>query len=313
MLLALSLFKVLLPLVYLVAWSLYLWLFYTDHPAARRLCTSAAVTVVFLHLAAMVVRAAALGRLPMDNNLEFFSALALALMATYLVIEIRLKAKNTGFLVTGLAFGFEFIADAFVVAPAPTNPLLRDPGFAGHVILVLLSYTALSLSFIYALMYLLQSRQLTHRRFGLVFRRLPSLETLEGMSVGAVQLAVPLMLGALVLGHLWMHDLAGRLPEDMAAILSPYDPKVLISWVVFLGYALGLAGYRFLGWRGRRMNILAVAAFLVTFSAMGLVHHFFPSFHKFRGHLARHEQTLDRLPASFLVTAARTTGREVKP
>ena len=302
MLVLTSLFKVLLPLVYLVVWGLYMWLFYTDHPIARRLCTRAAIVAVLLHMIAMVVRAVALQRLPMGNNLEFFSALALATMATYLVIEMRLHAKNTGFLVTGVAFVFEFTADAFIVTAAPTNPLLKDPGFAGHAVLVLLSYTALSLSFIYALLYLLQSRQLMRRKYGLLFRRLPSLETLEHMSVGAVKMAVPLMLAALVLGHLWMYDLADRLPPEMAAELSPYDPKVLISWVIFLGYTLGLLGNRFLGWRGRRMNILAVIAFLVTFSAMGLVHHFFPSFHKFRGHQAALEQALQTTPENRLVT-----------
>ena len=300
MLVLTSLFKVLLPLVYLVVWGLYMWLFYTDHPLARRLCSRAAMVAVLLHLIALVVQAITLKRLPMGNNLEFFSALALAMLATYLVIELRLKAKNTGFLVTGVAFCFEFVADAFLITRAPTNPLLTDPGFAGHVVLVLFSYTALSLSFIYALMYLLLSRQLMNRQFGLMFRRLPSLETLERMSVGAVKMAVPLMLGALVLGHLWMYDLADRLPWEIAAKLSPFDPKVLISWVVFLGYTVGLAGYRFLGWRGRRMNILAVIAFVVTFSAMGLVHHFFPSFHKFRGHQDALEQALDRNPGPYL-------------
>jgi ABC-type uncharacterized transport system permease subunit len=295
-----SLFKVLLPLVYLVVWGLYMWLFYTDHPVARRLCSRAAAVAVILHVAAMVVRGFSMGRLPMGNNLEFFSALALAMLATYLVIEMRLKAKNTGFLVTGVAFIFEFTADAFIINAAPASPLLRDPGFAGHAVLVLFSYTALSLSFIYALLYLLLSRQLMNRQFGLMFRRLPSLETLERMSVGAVQLAVPLMLGALTLGHLWMYDLADRLPPEAAAELSPFDPKVLISWVVFLGYAVGLAGNRFLGWRGRRMNLMAVIAFVVMFSTMGLVHHFFPSFHKFRGHQTALEQFLCSDPAGHL-------------
>lgn len=292
MLVLMSLFKVLMPLVYLVVWGLYMWLFYTDNPTAKRLATRTAIAAVLLHVAAMVVRGLALGRLPMGNNLEFFSALALAMLATYLVIELRMKAKNTGFLVTGVAFVFEFTADAFIVTAAPANPLLKDPGFAGHAVLVLFSYTALSLSFIYALMYLLLSRQLMRHQFGLMFRRLPSLETLERMSVGAVKLAVPLMLGALALGHLWMYDLADRLPPELAAKLSPFDPKVLISWVVFLCYAIGLLGNRFLGWRGRRMNIMAVIAFVVMFSTMGLVHHFFPSFHKFRGHLTALEQVI---------------------
>ena len=300
MLALMSLFKVLLPLVYFVVWSLYMWLFYTDNPTASRYCTRAAIVAVFLHLTAMVVRGLALGRLPMGNNLEFFSGLALAMLVTYLIVELRMKVKNTGFLVTGVAFCFEFIADSFIITEAPTNPLLKDPGFAGHAVLVLLSYTALSLSFIYALMYLLLSRQLMRHQFGLMFRRLPSLETLERMSVGSVKLAVPLMLGALCLGHLWMYSLADRLPPETAKALSPYDPKVLISWVIFLGYSMGLIGNKFMGWRGRRMNILAVIAFVVTFSAMGLVHHFFPSFHKFPGHQAALEKVLEKPGATRL-------------
>jgi glycerol-3-phosphate acyltransferase PlsY len=58
----------------------------------------------------------------------------------------------------------------------------------------------------------------------------------------------------------------------------------MISWIIFLGYSLGLLGNRFLGWRGKRMNVMAVAAFLAVVGAMGLVYHFFPSFHNFRSH-----------------------------
>ena len=149
-------------------------------------------------------------------------------------------------------------------------------------VLILLAYTALSLSFLYAILYLLQVRQLGRRQFGLLFRRLPPLDSLERMSVGAVELSVPLMLVGLSLGHLWLYDLADRLAPDAAARLSPYDPKILISWVIFLVYTVGLVGHRFLGWRGRRMNVLAVSAYLVVMLAMGVVHHFVPSFHNFR-------------------------------
>lgn len=282
MILLLSLFKVLLPLLYLVVWGAYMWLFLADHPTARRWCSRLALATVLVHLAATATAALVLKRLPMGGALEFASLLALCLLATYLFIERRLYAKQTGFLVTGMAFVLQFFASAFATTAPAASPLLRDPGFAGHAVLILLAYTALSLSFLYAVLYLVMARQLMRRRFGLLFRRLPSLETLERMSVGAVELGVPVLFLALALGHLWMYDLADRMPPDVAAILTPYDPKILISWVIFLGYTVGLIGHRLLGWRGRRMNLMAVTAFVVTLMAMGLVHHFFPSFHKFR-------------------------------
>ena len=277
-----SVFKILMPMLYLVVWGTYIWLFYTDHPTARRLCTRFAMMTVIMHTICTVGRGIILGRLPMGAPAEFFCALALAMLATYLVIEIRIKAKNTGFLVTGLSFLFVFVGSIFSTTSPEVSPFLNDPGFAAHAVLVLFAYTAMSLSFLYAMLYLILNRQLMRHQFGLLFRRSPSLEVLERMSVGAVKMGVPLLFASLCLGHLWMYDLAERMDSDMAVMLSPWDPKILISWVILLGYSVGLLGNRFLGWRGKRMNIMAVVAFFTVVSAMGMVYHFFPSFHNFK-------------------------------
>ena len=308
--LLLSVFHVLIPVIYLVVFAGYLWQFWTDHPTAHRLCTCVAVVVMFVHTACMIIKSVALGRLPMGSPLEFMSALALAILATYLIIEKRTSAKNTGFLVTGTAFLLVLLAN-FFGAPAPkASPFLQDPGFASHAILVLLAYTALSLSFLYAVLYLILARQLMQRQFGLLFRRLPSLDTLERMSVGGAELGVPLLFLALSLGHLWLYDLADRVDPEMATQLSPYDPKILITWVIFLVYMVGLAGHRLLGWRGRRMSVLAVAGYLILVAATGIVHHFFPSFHNFKSTKSGVERTVREdsvFPADHL--AAQWEGR----
>jgi len=220
----------------------------------------------------------------MGGPLEFLGLLALAMLATYLLIEKRLRAKNTGFLITGMALLLKFLSSALIVPVREASPFLSDPGFAGHAVFLLLAYTALSLSFLYAILYLILARQLMRRQFGLLFRRLPSLDVLERMSVGAVELGIPLLFIGLSLGHLWMYDLADRVSPEMAAMLSPYDPKIMATWVIFLAYTAGLAGYRFLGWRGHRMNVMAVVGYLTVVAAMGLIQHFFPSFHKFQVH-----------------------------
>jgi HemX protein len=289
------LFHVLIPLVYLVVWASYMWLFWTDHPTARRFCTRFALLAVVIHGGGMVVKSLILHRMPMGAPLEFASALALALLTTYLVIEKRAQVKNTGFLVTGMAFLLVVVANVFG-APAPeANSLLHDSGFASHTILMLLAYTALSLSFLYAILYLILARQLMRRQFGLLFRRLPSLDILERMSVGAVELGIPLLLFALCLGHLWMVDLRDRVASEMATQLNLFDPKILMAWFILLMYGIGLVGHRFLGWCGRRMNILAVAFYLIVITATGLIHHFFPSsFHNFKSTRSRVEWTLPK-------------------
>ncbi len=281
MVVLLTLGNVLLPLLYLVVFGLYLWLFLDDHPWPRKVVSQLAGVTCLIHLGVLILQGIGLGRLPMGTPLEFLSATAVSMMATYLVIERRIKVKATGVMITGMVFLLQFVSSAFTETNTQASPLLKDPGFAGHAVLVMLSYTALCLSFLFAVLYLVQARQLDRRQFGLLFRRLPSLEVLERMSVGAVKIGVPLMFLALSLGHLWMYDLADRLPSRMASKLTPWDPKIMVSWVIFLGYLIGLAGYRFLGWRGRRMNLLAVVAFIAIISTFGLIHHFVPSFHDF--------------------------------
>ncbi|PID81466.1 hypothetical protein CSA17_04415 [bacterium DOLJORAL78_65_58] len=273
----------LLPLLYLGVFGLYFWLFRYDHPWPRKVVSRLAAGVVVIHTAVLVARGLALDRFPIGSPLEFASTAALGLLATYLVIERRIQVKSTGVFVSGAALILQGVVSAFIQPEAQASDLLADPGFAGHAVLVLASYTALLLSFLFALLYLIQTRQLNRKQFGILYRRLPSLAVLERMSVGAVKIGVVLMFLSLCLGHLWMYDLADRLPPELAGQLSPWDPKIMVSWVIFLGYLLGLTGHRFLGWRGRRMNVMAVTAFLVIILSLGLMHHFVPSFHRFRG------------------------------
>jgi len=277
----LTLANVLLPLLYLVVFGLYLWLFLDDHPWPRKVVSQWAAVLCLIHLGVLILRGTTLGRLPMGSPLEFLSVISVSMLATYLIIEKRIQVKATGVIVAGMVFLLQFISSSFTHAVSEPSPLLKDPGFAGHAVLVMLSFTAFGLSFLFAVLYLVQVRQLDRRQFGLLFRRLPSLEVLERMSVGAVKIGVPLMFLALCLGHLWMYDLADRLPAEMASQLSPWDPKIMVSWVIFLGYVVGLVGNLFLGWRGRRMNVLAVVAFVSIISTLGLLHHFVPSFHDF--------------------------------
>ena len=115
---------------------------------------------------------------------------------------------------------------------APSLTIKRYYG--SFLLLILASYSILqiiliptlpltydeSLSFLCAILYLIQARQLMRRQFGLLFRRLPSLDGLERMSIGSVELGLPLLFVALSLGHLWMYDLADRVSPEMAALLT---------------------------------------------------------------------------------------------
>lgn len=277
----LAVLNVLLPVVYTGAWAAYLCLFLKNTEHCKAWSRRGLDATILIHLAMIVLRAIDQGRVPMATPLEFLSLLAFATLLIYAVIEHRTGVRQTGVLIVGLAALMQIIASAVMPGARSSDPLLQDPGYTAHAGLVLLAYASLSLSFLYAVLYLVQMRQLSRKQFGLWFRRLPPLETLERMSVGAVRLGVPLLFAALAMGHLWLYHLADRVDPDMAAKLTPYDPKILVSWVIFLGYSLGLIGHRWWGWRGRRMTVLAITAYLIVIATMGAIHRFIPSFHDF--------------------------------
>lgn len=272
---------VLLPLLYLLLWGSYLWYFFEERRLARRWGGILMVITLGVHVAWVVLRTLEVHRFPLATPLGLASMLALGLTTIYVVIERVLRVRQTGFLVLGLAFLLQFLASAFSTAHPQPNPLLSDPGYAIHAVLILLSYTAFSLSFLYAVLFQIQERQLQRRSFGLLFRRLPPLDTLERMSVSTVRLGVPLLFLGLVSGHLWLYRLRDHLPPAEAAALSPLDPKILMSWAILIVYGVGLIGHDLWGWRGRRMSRLSVTTWVVVVALMGVAQHVFSTFHDF--------------------------------
>jgi len=272
---------VLLPMLYLMLWGSYLWFFYQEKASARGWGRVLSVVVLLVHVSLVILRGQELGRFPLGSPLELASMMALCLTTIYVVIERVLKVCQTGVLIIGLAFLLQFLASAFAFQVPADNPLLHDPGYVIHAVLVLLAYTALSLGFLYAVLYGWLSRQLLRRSFGLAFRRLPPLETLERLSVSAVRLGVPMLFLALASGHLWMYSLRDMLSAEQASRLSPFDPKVLSSWVILIIYGVGLIGHDRWGWRGRRMNRMAIATWIIVVIVLGIIHHVFPTFHDF--------------------------------
>jgi HemX protein len=195
----LGLLNTLLPIVYLLLWIAYFMVFYKESRFAARWSQPLLITTLLLHTLFVVLRTLVLGRMPMGSPLEFCSLLALAILCIYAVIERRVKVSQTGFLVIAFAFLLQFLSSSFTGTVAPYNELLREVPFAVHAILVLFAYTCLSIAFLYALLYLMQARDLSRRKFGLFYRRMPALDVLERMSVGAVKLGVPALFAALVL------------------------------------------------------------------------------------------------------------------
>ncbi|GGI96365.1 hypothetical protein GCM10010885_02530 [Alicyclobacillus cellulosilyticus] len=122
-----------------------------------------------------------------------------------------------------------------------------------HIAFALASYVAFAFSFVFAVMYLVQSWSLRHKRWTSWYFRLLPLATLERYTFRAVFLGLPFLMMAMVFGVLWSVVAFGR--------VYWHDPKLVATSVLWLSYAVCLWLRRRTGWADRALVAACAACF----------------------------------------------------
>jgi len=143
-----------------------------------------------------------------------------------------------------------------------------------HVTSALLGYTAISLSAVFGLLYLMLYHDIKSSQFGLVYKRLPNLEMLEAMSLKAELFGFVMLTIAISVGMFWLP----RAFENFTYL----DPKLIGTFGIWIMYAVGLAAKRRFSWHGRKLMVVSVVAFGIVFLSMTVINLFMSGFHTFR-------------------------------
>lgn len=225
------------------------------------------------HAVALAVQAAEIGRLPVTDvrsALSFFSFLTtLAFFLAYL----RYRITSLGIFMLPLVFVLTLIS-AFHPGRSFDSPTFRSGWLLVHIASILLGYTGLFMTFVAAIMYLIQEKELKSKNPKAFYYRLPSLEVCDELYIRSLVFGLPFLSVGILTGFVWASR-AWRGPWEL-------DPKILASLVTWLIYLI-LFSIRLSGsWRGRRaayMAIFGFAAMMVTFLGVSLVsgqHGYFP-------------------------------------
>lgn len=222
--------------------------------------------VVALDLGYVVLWSLEAGHAPVTGTPEVLSVLALATAAVYAWVESASGDRRTGVFVLLLAFLFRY-AGAFLTAGGPgAAPAEAAAGGlrAGlHVLPALVAYTALAFAGVYGMLYLLARRDLRGHRFGVLFDRLPPLETLGPMASRALLTGFLAMTLAIAVTPLMFGEDGGELS---AKIVS----KIVTGSVAWLVCAVAVLG----GWLGRwphvRTSAVAVVGFLLVMALLAV-------------------------------------------
>ena len=191
------------------------------------------------------------------------------LIVSYLIGGKRLGA-GSGSIVTPVALCAALYSLAAPVHQtwAPNNNM---EGFwlATHVFLILAGYVALSFAFMASLLYFAQEDLLKRKKLKGLWQKLPSLGAADEWIFRATAFGVALLTLGLITGVAFSSaQITGYRPLS--------DPKVLFSsatWAIFAAY---LAARWWLGWHGRRSNLVVVCGFVVLAVSFFGVPHLMP-------------------------------------
>jgi len=265
--------NVLLPILYAGTVLVYGRAFFSDVPWAKRIKTRFFLGTVTLHFVYLVLRTIEFRHPPVTSIFELLTVVAFSIAVAYLFIEFRTKAKGTGYFIANIAFLFQLVSSLFIRDLIEVPEVLRSNLFGLHISSAMLGYAAITISAVFGFLYLMLYHEIKSSRFGIVYQKLPNLETLERMGFTAFKMGFLLLGIAIVVGFVWL--------PSSGLDFSYLDPKLVGTVLIWLMYGIGILAKRRGGWKGRRVMMLSVWGFGITVVSMMVINLFLSGFHKF--------------------------------
>lgn len=257
--------------LYFLATAAYLVFFFSEKAAIRKNARLLFIVAFICHSITIIVRYFEAGHTPITTHHETVSFFAWSLGCGYLSFCWRYEVKNLGAFVSLLVLALMTAAAFSSREIVSLSPLLQSGWLPVHASLSLLAYGFFAMAGIGGLMYLLQERTIKRKRFGLFYRRLPSLETLDKLNHHCLSVGFPLLTLGMITGSLWAKQALGAYWH--------WDPKETWTLITWLLYA-GLIHQRFtVGWRGRQAAWLSIFALVVALFTYWGVSVFFAGYH----------------------------------
>jgi ABC-type uncharacterized transport system permease subunit len=224
-------------------------------PGWRHVALPAAMMGAFFHFVSVAETLYAAHRaLPVDTH-ETLSVLGLLLVVGFLISAARYKTVSFGIFLLPIAVLLAIVPAFHPGHERIVYPLVWTGWILLHIALLLAAYAALFLSLIASTLYLIQERRLKQKRTESRRGWLPPLETLDQIGLNALRFGLPCMTAGLLIGSV--------LALDTIGMTFFADPKVLLSFAMWIAYVLMIFIRSHSGLRGRRAVYLSCFVFLV--------------------------------------------------
>ncbi len=190
--------------------------------------------------------------LTLKAALSFF---AWTIIGAYLIFHMKFKLMVLGSFIAPLAACLMIISSTMPGVEVNVKPMFRSLWLTVHVAASFLGNGMFAVTFIAAIMYLIQERHIKNKKFGSLYSRLPSLEVLDSVSYQSLVYGFPFLTVGMMTGAIYAQQALGSYWR--------WDPKEVWSLITWLFYAVLLHQRLTVGWRGRKAAFMAILAFLV--------------------------------------------------
>jgi cytochrome c-type biogenesis protein CcsB len=208
------------------------------------------------HVAVLVTRGLAAGRLPWGNMYEFATAVVLVAVVAYTALAARAPGlRHIGvFVLAPVVLAMVLIGLFLYTDDGPLVAALRSYWLAIHVTTAILGFGIFFVSGIASVLYLVRTRyearvagaggpaEVPAAGFGIA-ARLPSAEALDRVAHRTAVFGFPIWTFAVIAGAIWAESAWGR--------FWGWDPKETWAFIAWVTYAAYLHARTTAGWRGR--------------------------------------------------------------
>ena len=228
---------------------------------------------LLLHGSSILTRGLAAGRIPWGNMCEFISATCFAVVAAFLYLQWKERARFLGAFVLGpvlLAMGLA--GTVLYTSAGPVQAVLSTYWLPIHVTAAVVATGVFVLGSTSAMLHLMSlhhdvvvAEGKTPGFSGLA-RRLPPPEALDRLAQRAIGLGFPIWTFAVIAGAIWAESAWGR--------YWGWDPKETWAFITWVAYAAYLHARSTAGWKGKAASWIAVIALvclLFNFFGVNLV------------------------------------------
>ena len=262
-----------LPVLYLSVIYVYYLIFSGKKKVWAGKTTLFLGILLIIHGFEIGLRHAVLKTIPLSTIHDALSFLAFSILFVYMILELRLKNRGSGIFILFFAFILELISSFNLTWEPETSELLSSPTFALHASLSIMGYTAMSLSALYAIMYIIQNHNLKKRNLGKLFNQLPALSFLEKMSIQSAFMGIVLLGIGLLLGHIQAEAIMGE--------FWPKDAKVIATDIIWLLYLAGYIVAQALRLHGKKMAYLSITGYFILVIGGFMIVYLTETFHEF--------------------------------